>query len=78
MIARKLMEQRAMMEARKVIDTLSRPKIMFTLSSSGYCAIHALFLHNFSIYVFSSSLVFGAIAAIVVNWLSNRLSSSSA
>ena len=67
------------MGARKSIDTLSRLKAMFTLSSpvSGYCAIHSLVIHNFSIYVFSGSLVFGAIAAIVVTWNSNRMSSSS-
>ena len=77
MKARKLLKQRALVGARKLIDTLSEPKVMFTLSSSGYCAIHSLVIHDFSIYVFSGSLVFGAIAAIVVTWLSNRLSPSS-
>jgi hypothetical protein len=77
MKAHKPLKQRALVGARKSIDTLSRPKVMFTLSSSGYCAVHSLVIHNFSIYVFSGSLVFGAIAAIVVTWLSNRLSSSS-
>jgi hypothetical protein len=76
MKARKPLIQRALVEARRLIDTLSRPKVMFTLSSSGYCAIHSLVIHDFSIYVFSGSLVFGAIAAIVVAWFSNRLSSS--
>jgi hypothetical protein len=51
---------------------------MFTLSSSGYCAIHSLVIHDFSIYVFAGGLVFGAIAAMVVAWLSNRLSFLSA
>jgi hypothetical protein len=77
MKTRKLLKQRALVGARKLIDTLSRPKVMFTLSSSGYCAIHSLVIHDFSIYVFSGSLIFGAIAAIVVTWLSNRLSPSS-
>jgi hypothetical protein len=77
MKAHKPLKQRALVGARKSIDTLSRPKVMFTLSSSGYCAVHSLVIHNFSIYVFSGSLIFGAIAAIVVTWLSNRLSSSS-
>jgi hypothetical protein len=77
MKARKPLRQRALVEARRLVDTLSRPKVMFTLSSSGYCAIHSLVIHDFSIYAFSGSLVFGAIAAIVVTWFSNRLSSSS-
>src|SRR5580704_12071850 len=77
MKARKPLKQRALVGARRLIDTLSRPKVMFTLSSSVYCAIHSLIIHDFSIYVFSGSLVFGAIAAIVVTWLSNRLSPSS-
>jgi hypothetical protein len=77
MKARKPLKQRALVGARKLIDTLSRPKVMFTLSSSAYCAIHSLVIHDFSVYVFSGSMVFGAIAAIVVTWLSNRLSPSS-
>ncbi len=77
MKARELPKQTALVEARKLLDTLNRPKVMFALSSAGYCAIHSLVIHNFSIYVFSGSLVFGAIAATVVSWLSNRLSSSS-
>jgi hypothetical protein len=77
MQARELIKQRALVDARRLIDTLSRPKVMFTLSSSGYCAIHSLVIHDFSIYVFSGGLVFGAIAAMVVAWLSSRVSSSS-
>jgi hypothetical protein len=77
MKGRKLLKQRAIVGARRLIDTLSRPKVMFTLSSSGYCAIHSLVLHDFSIYAFLGSLVFGAIAAMVATWLSNRLSPSS-
>jgi hypothetical protein len=78
MQARELIKQRSLVEARRLIDTLSRPKVMFTLSSSGYCAIHSLVIHDFSIYVFSGGLIFGALAAMVVAWLSSRLSSSSA
>jgi hypothetical protein len=77
MKARGLFKQRALLQAGKLMDTLSRPKVMFTLASAGYCAIHSLFIHDFSIYVFSGSLVFGAIAARLVSWLSHRLSSSS-
>jgi hypothetical protein len=75
--ARGLIRQRALVETRRLVATLSRPKVMFTLTSSGYCAIHSLVTHEFSIYVFLGGLAFGAIAAMVVAWLSSRLSSSS-
>jgi hypothetical protein len=74
---RELPSQRALMATRRLIASLSRPKVMFTLSSSGYCAIHSLVIHDFSIYVFSGGLVFGAMTSMVVAWLSHRFSSSS-
>ena len=77
MQARELIKQGALVESKRLIAALSRPKVMFTLSSAGYCAIHSLVIHDFSIYVFSGGLVFGAIAATVVAWLSSRLFSSS-
>jgi hypothetical protein len=42
---------------------LSRFKVAWTLSSSGYCAVHWLAVHNFSIYVLASAMVFGVITA---------------
>jgi hypothetical protein len=63
--------------ARRSIAKLSRFKIVFTLSSSGYCAIHWLVVHNFSIYVFPGALVFGAVATMAVAWLSDWFPSSS-
>ena len=63
--------QRRMVNARRLIARLSTFKIVFTLSSSGYCAIHWLVSHNFSTYVFSSALVFGAMAAMAIAWLAN-------
>ena len=70
------LQQRALMNAKRWIAKLSTFKIVFTLSSSGYCAIHWLATHNFSIYVFSGALFFGAIAATTVAWFSKRFSSS--
>jgi len=61
----------------RLIARLSKFKFVFTLSSSGYCAVHWLVGHNFSIHVFSSALVFGAIVAASVPWLSHWFSSSS-
>jgi hypothetical protein len=65
--------QKSVVTAQKLIARLSRFKVAFTLSSSGYCAIHWLAVHNFSIYVLASAVVFGAITALAVA----RLSSSS-
>jgi hypothetical protein len=63
--------QGAMVNARRLIARLSRFKLVFTISSAGYCAIHWLAVHNFSSYVFGGALVFGAVAAIAVAWLSS-------
>jgi hypothetical protein len=57
--------------ARRIIANLSRFKTVFSLSSAGYCAIHWLVVHNFSSHVFLGALVFGAMAAVVVAWLSD-------
>jgi hypothetical protein len=57
--------------ARILIARLSRFRFIFPLSSAGYCAIHWLAAHNFSSYVFGGALVFGAIAAMAVAWLSS-------
>jgi hypothetical protein len=69
MEVRESLRTRAMVNAGRLIAKLSTYKIVFTLSSSGYCAIHWLAIHNFSAYVFSSALVFGAMAAMSVAWL---------
>ncbi len=56
--------QRVLGSARRLISKLSGLKFVFTLSSSGYCAIHWLVTHSLSIYVFSGALLFGAVATI--------------
>ena len=66
------------MEIRSWATKLNGLKIVFTLSSSTYCAIHWLLVHNFSVYVLSAALGFGAIAATLVAWLSGPVPSSSA
>jgi hypothetical protein len=60
------------MEVRRLATKLSRLKIAFTLASSTYCAIHWLLVHDFSVYVFSAALGFGAVAATLVAWLSGE------
>ena len=69
MEVRESLRTRAMVSAGRLIPKLST--YVFTLSSSGYCAIHWLVIHNFSAYVFSTALVFGAVAAMGVAWLAN-------
>lgn len=66
------------MEVKRLVGKLSTLKTVFSLWTSGYCAIHWLVAHNFSVDLFSSALVFGAIATMAIAWLSDRLSSSSA
>jgi hypothetical protein len=71
MEVRESLRTRAVVNAGRLITKLSTYKIVFVLSSSGYCAIHWLVIHNFSAFVFSSALVFGAMAAMGVAWLAN-------
>jgi hypothetical protein len=57
--------------ARRLVAKLSRFKFVFSLSSASFCAIHWLAVHNFSSHVFWGALVFGAMAAVAVAWLSD-------
>lgn len=63
--------QSVVVNARRLIAKLSRFKMVFPLSSAGYCAIHWLFVHNFSSHVFWGALVFGAMGAVAVACLSD-------
>ena len=65
----KLPKQEAMVHARRLIARLTSFRTVFTLSSSGYCAIHWLSIQRFSISVLLSALVFGSIVAMAVAWL---------
>ncbi len=73
-----LLRQRITVNAKKWIDKFIAFKVVFALSSSGYCAIHWLVTHNLSIYVFSRALVFGAVAATAVALLSKFVLASRA
>jgi hypothetical protein len=57
--------------ARRLFVKLRKFQTVFALSSAGYCAIHWLVVNNFSSRVFLGALVFGAMAAAAVAWLSN-------
>ena len=63
--------QSVVVNARMLVAKPNRPKIVFPLSSAGFCVIHWLAVHNFSSHVFLGALVFGAIAAVAVAWLSD-------
>jgi hypothetical protein len=68
--------QRALGAARRLVVKLSGFKTVFTVSSLAYCAVHWLLTHNFSIYMLSGALVFGAIVAMSIAWLFRWVSSS--
>jgi hypothetical protein len=52
----------------------------FTLSSAGYCAVHWLMTHKFSLHVLPGALLFGGVVAVGVaclsTWLRYRRSSA--
>jgi hypothetical protein len=66
-----LLRKRAIVNARRLMVRLSTFRMVFSLSSSGFCTIHWLVMHNFSTHAFSSALVFGAMAATGVALLAN-------
>jgi len=72
-----LVRQSALVRAKIVLAKVSRFRIVFTLSSLGYCAKHWLTVHGFSFHVFLGALVFGAITATAVTLLSQWYPSSS-
>jgi hypothetical protein len=50
-----LLRRRPKVNARTLKAKLSTVKIVFVVSSSGYCAIHRLLIHSFFTYVFSGA-----------------------
>jgi len=71
-----LLPQRDWGNARRLVAKLSKYKTAFTLLSVAYCAVHWLLTHSFSVYMASGALVFGAIAATSIAWLSGWFSST--
>ncbi len=77
MEASSLPERKGLAGAGKWLAKMSRFRNLYTLSTSGYCAIHWLVTHSFSFYILSSALVFGAIAVMAAVWLSAWFSAPS-
>jgi hypothetical protein len=77
MEASKLPDPKCLAGAGKWLAKLSRFKILYMVSTSGYCAIHWLVTHSFSFYILSSALVFGAVAVMAAAWLSDWFSTPS-
>ena len=71
-----LLPQRALGTARRLVVKLSGFKTVFTVSSLAYCTVHWLLTHNFSVYMVSGALFFGAIVATSIAWLSGWFSSA--
>jgi hypothetical protein len=72
----RLPPQRVGRNAKSLVAKLSKFKPAFALSSSAYCAVHWLLTHNFSVYMVSGALLFGAVVATSLAWLSGRFSSA--
>jgi hypothetical protein len=62
--------------------SLAKLSRSLTLSSAGYCALHWLITHKFSLHVLPGALMFGAVVAVSVAgfsaWLRYRRSSPTA
>jgi hypothetical protein len=71
-----LLKQKSQTSVGPFISRLGKFKTAFTVSSLLYCAVHWLSSHNFSVYVFSAALVFGALVATAVAGLSQWFSRS--
>jgi hypothetical protein len=71
-----LMNTKRLGTAAPVITVLGRFKTVFTVSSLGYCAVHWLVSHNFSIYVFTGALAVGGLVATAGVWISRKLARS--
>jgi hypothetical protein len=60
-----LMRDKYVAYAKRAITHLGRVKLAFTISSLGYCAVHWLMFHGFSVNALSTAMAFGAVAAMV-------------
>jgi hypothetical protein len=71
-----LMRHKHVANAKRMITHLGRVKLAFTITSLGYCAVHWLIFHGFSVHVLPTALAFGAVAAVAVSLLSYWFSAS--
>ncbi len=72
-----MLRQSVLVKGRNIITRLGTFKFVFTITSSGYCAIHWLATHSFSAYVLAGALVSGAVMAMAVRWLAKWFHPSS-
>lgn len=66
-----LLRDKHLATARTLVTHLGRVKLVFTLSSLGYCGVHWFMYHGFSIHMISTALVFGAITAAATAYMSS-------
>jgi hypothetical protein len=66
-----LLRHKHLATARTLATHLGRVKLVFTLSSLGYCAVHWFIYHGFSVHMMSSALAFGAITATAKAYVSS-------
>lgn len=68
-----LLRHKHLARVGRVITHIGRVKAAFTVSSLGYCGVHWLISHGFSIHVLPSAVAFGGVTALVVACLSSRI-----
>jgi hypothetical protein len=71
-----LLRYKHVTNVKRIITHLGRVKLAFTISSLGYCAVHWLMFHGFSVHVLPTAVAFGAVAAVAVARLSYWFSAS--
>jgi hypothetical protein len=55
---------------------LGELKTAFAVASSGYCLVHVMLTHRFSVQVFLGAFAFGTAATIAIAWVTDRFRSN--
>jgi hypothetical protein len=77
MMIGKGLKQAILPRLRNVFDAISAYRIVASLATAAYCALHLLAGHRFSLLAFASALAFGAAVALGAAVVSCRWYSSS-
>jgi hypothetical protein len=76
MMIGKELKQAILPRLRVVFDAISAYRIVASLATAAYCAVHLFAGHRFSLVAFVSALVFGAAVALGTAVVSCRWTSS--
>ena len=72
----KELKQAILPRLRLVFDAISAYRIVASLTTAAYCAVHLLAGHRFSLVAFASALLFGVAVALGTAGVTCRWSSS--